>query len=62
MPSVSVAQRRFFGWAMHHPDEAKAEGKATGMTPGQMKDFASTPEKGLPAEAPATKRRRYYKE
>ncbi len=49
MPSTSVAQRRFFGWAEHHPEEAKREGKyPKGMTTDQMSDFASTPEKGLP--------------
>ena len=50
MPSVSKAQGRFFRWAEHNPAQAKAEGKATGMTKSQMHDFAVTPEKGLPAK------------
>jgi hypothetical protein len=49
MPSVSVRQRRFFGWVEHHPDEARAEGKyPAGMTQDQMHDFAVTKESGLP--------------
>jgi hypothetical protein len=48
MPAVSKDQGRFFRWAEHNPDQAKAEGKATGMTTSQMHDFAVTPEKGLP--------------
>jgi hypothetical protein len=57
MPAVSKAQRRFFGWAMAHPEQAKSEGKATGMTTDQMRDYASTSEKGLP-----TRKRKYYGE
>lgn len=60
MPSVSKAQRRFFGWAEHNPAQAKAEGKATGMTHQQMHDFAATPEKGLPARKKPG--RKYYGE
>lgn len=69
MPATSQAQRRFFGWAEHHPEEAKREGKyPKGMTRDQMSEFASTPEKGLPKrrtygdESPAPKsfsRKRY---
>lgn len=51
MPAVSKAQGRFFRWAEHNPAQAKAEGKATGMTKSQMHDFAATPEKGLPKKA-----------
>lgn len=60
MPSVSKAQRRFFGWAEHNPEQAKAEGKATGMTTSQMHDFAATPEKGLPEKKKST--RKFYGE
>jgi len=50
MPGTSVAQRQFFGWAEHHPDQAKAEGKyPSAMSHSRMHDFAATPEKGLPA-------------
>jgi hypothetical protein len=63
MPAVSVKQRRFFGWAEHHPEQAKAEGVyPSGMTHGQMHDFAATPEKGLPKQAPAPRKRKYYGE
>jgi hypothetical protein len=59
MSSVSKDQRRFFGWAEHHPEQAKAEGKyPSGMTKEQTHEFAATPEKNLPMRAP---RRRYYK-
>ena len=52
MPATSVSQRRFFGWAEHHPDEAKSEGKyPKGMTKSAMHDFASTSEHGLPEYA-----------
>jgi hypothetical protein len=47
MPSVSKAQRRYFGWLEHAPDAASAR-KKSGMTKEQMHDFASTDEKGLP--------------
>ena len=53
MPSESKAQGRFFRWAEHNPGQAKAEGKATGMTKSQMHDFAVTPEKGLPEKVGA---------
>jgi hypothetical protein len=48
VPAVSKSQRRFFGWAEHNPEAARAEGKATGMNHQQMHDFADTPESGLP--------------
>lgn len=49
MPSVSQAQRKFFGWAEHNPAEAKTEGVyPEGMTHEQMHDFATTKDKGLP--------------
>ena len=48
MAAVSKAQRRFFGWEEHHPEEARSEGKSTGMTHQQLHDFASTKETGLP--------------
>ena len=53
MPATSQAQARFFRWAEHNPQQAKSEGKATGMSKQQMHDFAATPEKGLPHHAPA---------
>ena len=46
MPSVSVAQRHFFGMLEHNPGMAKERG--INMTKSQMHDFASTKEKGLP--------------
>jgi hypothetical protein len=53
MPAVSKAEGRFFRWAEHNPEQAKSEGKATGMTTSQMHDFAATPEKGLPEKVGA---------
>ena len=50
MPATSQAQRRFFGWAEHNPEQAKAEGVLPKMDKEQMHDFAATPEKGLPAK------------
>lgn len=46
MPSVSKAQRRFFGMLEHNPGMAKEKG--INMTHQQMHDFASTPESNLP--------------
>jgi hypothetical protein len=61
MPAVSVKQRRFFGWAEHNPGQAKAEGiYPKSMTTSQMHDFAATEEKGLPAQAPKPRKRKYY--
>lgn len=60
MPSVSQAQRKFFAWQEHHPDQAAAEGKSVDMTKNQMRDFASTPDAGLPKKK--SKKRQYYSE
>ena len=63
MPAVSKAQRRYFGFVEHHPDQAKAEGVyPKGMSVSSMHDFAATPEKGLPNQAPAPRKRKYYGE
>jgi hypothetical protein len=57
MPAVSKKQRRFFGWAMHNPKAAKREGKyPKGMSKSQMREFASTKEKGLPRKKRGKKR------
>lgn len=45
MPSKSIAQRRLMGACEHGADLASCP---KGMTKGQMHDFASTKEKGLP--------------
>lgn len=50
MPATSKAQQGFMG-----ADLARAragEKTRTGMSIGQLKDFASTPRKGLPKRAP----------
>lgn len=60
MPAVSQAQSRFFRWAEHNPDQAKAEGKAVGMSKKQMHDYAATPDAGLPKKK--SKKRQYYGE
>lgn len=59
MPAQSIRQKRYFAWAEHHPDQAAAEGKLPKMPKAAMSDFASTPEKGLPATAPKRKRKFY---
>jgi hypothetical protein len=46
MPAVSEKQRRFMAIAEHEP--GKLRGKKPNMSQGQLHDFASTPEKGLP--------------
>ncbi len=53
MPALSKSQGRFFRWEEHNPEQAKSEGKATGMSTSQMHDFAVTPEKGLPEKVGA---------
>lgn len=57
MPAVSVKQRKFFGWAEHNPEQAKAEGVFPSGAPThqQMHDFAATKDKGLPTYAPGSK-------
>lgn len=49
MPAKSVAQRKAMAIAEHHPEElyGKNEGLLQ-MSKGQLHDFASTPQKGLP--------------
>ena len=49
MPAVSKSQRRLFGLCLHHPEHA--QGKCPSMTKKQMRDFATTKEKGLPERA-----------
>lgn len=49
MPAVSKRQRRLMAIALEHPEIL--QGKNSGvkkMTKQQLRDFASTPEKGLP--------------
>lgn len=49
MPARSVKQRRAMAIAEHHPEKLHAENRSMlGMSHGQLHDFASTPEKGLP--------------
>lgn len=46
MPAESKKQKRFMGAELARKREGKAT--KTGMSEQQLKDFASTPEKGLP--------------
>lgn len=61
MPAISVKQRKFFGAI-----EGGAIPRPAGMTGQQVKDFASTSEKGLPkhmadgGKAPIMSKRRYF--
>ena len=49
MPSVSVAQRKLTGMAMHNPEKVSKKNKSIlKMKNVDLKHFASTPEKGLP--------------
>lgn len=49
MPSESVAQRRLFALAEHHPDQLYSRNKNLASLPHQtLHDFAATSEKGLP--------------
>jgi hypothetical protein len=49
MPAKSVAQRKAIAIAEHAPDQLYSRNKSLlSMKPGDMHDFASTPQKGLP--------------
>ena len=49
MPAVSKAQRIATAIAEHHPEDLNAKNKGLlKMSKGQLHDFASTKEKGLP--------------
>ncbi len=57
MPAKSVAQRRYFAIAEHHP--GKLRGKMPQMSKGEMHKFAATKEGPLPSKvkpAQASKR------
>jgi len=57
MPSVSVAQRKLIGMALHHPEEVSGKNRSIlSMKRSDMEDFAKTSEKGLPEHAPKKKR------
>jgi hypothetical protein len=49
MPAKSKAQQKFMGAELGRARAGKAT--QTGMSQQQLKDFASTPRKGLPAKA-----------
>jgi hypothetical protein len=49
MPAKSVAQRRLFAIAEHHPEKLNPVNRGLlKMKKSQLHDFAATPEKGLP--------------
>jgi hypothetical protein len=49
MPAVSEKQRKLMAIAEHHPELVRAKNRAVlAMSKGQLHDFASTKEKGLP--------------
>jgi hypothetical protein len=49
MPSVSIAQRRLMGLAVHSPGlVSKGNAGVLKMSKGQLGEFAGTKEKGLP--------------
>ncbi len=52
MPAVSKKQREAMAIAEHHPEKLNKENKGLAdMSKGQLHDFASTKEKGLPEHA-----------
>ncbi len=52
MPATSVKQRRAMAIASHHPGKLYRRNRSLlAMTPSQLDDYASTPEKGLPKQA-----------
>jgi len=51
MPAKSKAQRRLFAAAEHGAHFAKAQALRQSLTHAQLKEFATTPEKSLPAHA-----------
>ena len=49
MPALSIKQRRVMAIAEHHPEKLKKKNRGLlKMSHGQLHDFASTPERGLP--------------
>lgn len=59
MPAKSLAQRRAIAIAEHEPGKLYARNRGLlGMSLEDMRDFASTPEKGLPKIVRKGKRRK----
>jgi hypothetical protein len=57
MPAVSKNQREAMAIAEHHPDKLSSKNKGLlKMSKGQLHDFASTKEKGLPRSMGKKKR------
>jgi hypothetical protein len=49
MPAESIAQRKLMGLALHHPEKVKKKNRGILKMSGvALREFASTPEKGLP--------------
>jgi len=59
MPSVSKKQQAFMGAELARARAGKKT--RTGMSPGQLSDFASTPTTNLPERSPAAPRGRGHK-
>lgn len=58
MPAVSKKQREAMAIAEHHPEKLNAKNKGLlKMSKGQLHDFASTSEKGLPNKAKMSKKK-----
>ena len=59
MPAVSKKQRIAMAIAEHHPGQLYPRNKGLAqMSKPQLHEFASTPEKGLPARAKISKSKR----
>jgi hypothetical protein len=61
VPSRSVAQRRLFAVAEHHPEELYAKNaKLADLPQKTLHDFAATKEKGLPQKVKKPKAMNRY--
>jgi len=59
MPSVSVAQRKLMGLALHYPEKVKKKNQSILKMSGiALRKFASTPETGLPYKKKKERRSR----
>jgi hypothetical protein len=57
MPAKSKKQRRLMAIAKHNPSKLHAKNKGVAkMTQGQLDEFASTSERGLPMKKKSKKR------
>lgn len=59
MPAPSLAMRRLAGLALHHPSAVSAKNRSIlKMSTEDLRDYAETPEEGLPEHVRQGKRLR----